>query len=84
MIDSPDTPGGCWANFAAIWSDIRPEHGPGEAVVSGFKELFEDEIVEFGWKDLKGGTQYGYDFLADWVHPRREPPTFQVTSADSF
>ena len=30
VIDSPETPGGCWAHFSHLWSDNTPAHGPGQ------------------------------------------------------
>jgi hypothetical protein len=45
-------------------------------------ELFEGEQVEFAWQELKVSNRFGYDFIADWVHPRREPPAFRVTPVE--
>jgi cold shock protein len=78
VIDCADTPGGCWANFAAIWSDIKPTAGPGESVSSGFLELFPGEHVTFAWKELTLSNRFGYEFIASWVHPQRDPPTFRI------
>jgi cold shock CspA family protein len=52
VIDSPDTPGGCWAHFSHLWNDRVPEPGPGEVVEvsGGFREMFEGETVDFDWE----------------------------------
>ncbi|ULN44922.1 cold shock domain-containing protein [Mycolicibacterium goodii] len=49
LIDSADTPGGCFAHFTHI------------ANMSGFRELREGETVEF---EFEPGSQDGYDFRA--------------------
>jgi CspA family cold shock protein len=52
VIDSPDTPGGCWAHFSHLWNDKIPEPGPGEVVEvsGGFRKAFEGETVDFEWE----------------------------------
>jgi CspA family cold shock protein len=82
VIDSPDTPGGCFAHFSHLWSDEMPNAGPGETldVSSGFKELFEGETVDFEWEHTAApGSQDGYSFRATTVHPRnRQAPPHRV------
>jgi cold shock protein len=79
VIDSPETPGGCWAGFGQLWNDYeRPEIGPGEVleISGGFCELFEGETVDFEWERTSApGSQDGYSFRATTVRPHdRRPP----------
>jgi CspA family cold shock protein len=76
VIDSPDTPGGCWANFPVLWDDDTRQTRPGQMAVSGFRELFNGEVVDFAWRAAK--NQYGYTFAATSVYPRgrRAPNTY--------
>jgi CspA family cold shock protein len=74
VIDSLDTPGGCWADFSQLWCVGTPEPGPDEVVrvSSEFLEAFEGEIVDFQWERANQG---GYDFRATTVRVReRQPP----------
>jgi CspA family cold shock protein len=74
VIDSPDTPGGCWVHFSHLWNDGIPQAGPGEVVevTGGYREVFEGETVDFDWETL---GQNGYDFRATSVRPRgRQSP----------
>lgn len=48
VIDSDDTPGGCWAGFS-------------EVQVSGYRSLRPGQRVEF---TLQEGNQDGFDFSA--------------------
>jgi CspA family cold shock protein len=72
VIDSPDTPGGCWAHFSHLWNDALPQAGPDEIieVSGGFRELFEGETVDFEWAQP---GQDGYPFLAVTVRPHHRP-----------
>jgi CspA family cold shock protein len=79
VIDSADTPGGCFAHFSHLWNDYEvPTSGPGEVVEisGGFHELFEGETVEFEWEHTAApGSQDGYSFHATTVRPHgRRPP----------
>jgi cold shock protein len=69
VIDSPDTPGGCWASFSHLWKDNIPEPGPGEVVEiqGGYREAFEGETVDFEWERA---NQDGYTFRATKVRLR--------------
>jgi CspA family cold shock protein len=69
VIDSPDTPGGCWAHFSHLWHEDLPQAGPGEVVEvsGGFRELFVAETVDFQWRTSR---QDGYDYCAVTVLPR--------------
>jgi hypothetical protein len=79
VIDSADTPGGCWAGFGQLWNDYeRPHLDPGEVieVSGGYAEIFEGETVDFEWeRTATPGGQDGYDFRATTVRPHgRRPP----------
>jgi CspA family cold shock protein len=78
VIDSPDTPGGCFAHFSSLWNDDVPTVDPGEVIEisGGFRELFEGETVDFEWERTAApGSQDGYSFRASTVHPHgRRPP----------
>lgn len=52
VIDSPHTPGGCFAHFSNI------------SGVVGFRELVEGESVEFDWEPSPAGGQDGCAFRA--------------------
>lgn len=56
VLDSPDTPGGCWV----YWSTIDG---------TGFRALTAGATVEFGWELAQ---QDGYSFRATRVHPLDE------------
>ncbi|MBC8093874.1 MAG: cold shock domain-containing protein [Pseudonocardia sp.] len=58
VIDSAETPGGCWAHH----SDID---------VAGYRGLRAGQLVELRWE---APGQDGYDFRATWVRPPGEPP----------
>jgi cold shock CspA family protein len=86
VIDSADTPGGCWAGFARVWADSRPTPGPGEHVVTTkFTRLFEGETVDFEWERTSvPGSQDGYSFRATTVRPHgRQPPHSFVAPDES-
>ncbi|WP_101951300.1 hypothetical protein [Mycobacterium sp. 3519A] len=77
VIDSPETPGGCWAHFTHLWNDDEVERGPGEVIEisGGFRELFEGETVDFEWESP---GQDGYSFRATTVRPRGRPAPHRV------
>ncbi len=80
VIDSPDTPGGCWIHFSALWNDIPPA-GPGEVVEvsGGYREAFEGETVDFDWEPTAlPGSQDGYSFRATTAAPRGRPAPHRV------
>ena len=78
VIDSPDTPGGCFAHFSRIWND-KPSPKPGRGdvveVTGGFRGLFNGETVDFEWE--RPG-QDGYSFQATTVRPCGRKPPHQV------
>ncbi|HYO02783.1 MAG TPA: hypothetical protein VET27_13315 [Mycobacterium sp.] len=74
VIDSLDTPAGCWADFSHLCCNGEPEPGAGDVVrVSGkFLEAFEGAPVDFQWERV---GQDGYDFRATTGRVRqRQPP----------
>lgn len=81
VIDSPDTPGGCWVHFTHLWSGLRPELGEHTSleVSGGARNLHESETVDFDWESP---GQDGYSFRAVDVRPRREPPHVTVNQSD--
>jgi CspA family cold shock protein len=58
VIDSPDTPGGCWTHFSAI-------------VMDGNRSLTAGDPVAFTHED---GPQDGYDYRAILVWPSGVEP----------
>jgi CspA family cold shock protein len=72
VLESPDTPDGCFAHFSVLWHEDFPEAEPGEVVhvSSGYKELFAGETVDFDWVP---SHQDGYLFSAVSVWPRGWP-----------
>lgn len=75
VIDSSETPGGCWAFMDTLWKVTRPELQPGEVRESGggFRALVASEEVDFEWECPPGG-QDGYAYRATGVWPRRPAP----------
>lgn len=53
VIDSEDTPGGCWALFA-------------EVLVPGYRALTPGQQVEF---EARVASQEGYEFVAERITP---------------
>jgi len=72
VVESPDTPDGCFAHFSVLWHEDIPEAEPGEVVhvSSGYKELFAGETVDFDWVP---SHQDGYSYSAVAVIPRGRP-----------
>ena len=58
VIDSPATPGGCWAHFSVVR-------------MPGYKHLEPGAHVVFEWEEP---GQYGYDFRAVAVWPEGVEP----------
>jgi CspA family cold shock protein len=58
VIDSPDTPGGCWAHFSSI-------------VMDGYRCLIAGDPVAF---TCEAGPQDGYDYRAVLVWPPGAEP----------
>ena len=55
VIDSPQTPNGCWAHFGVL-------------EMAGYRALTAGQAVEFTWEPAQ---QDGYDFRAVTVRPLR-------------
>jgi CspA family cold shock protein len=53
VLDSADTPGGCWAHYSVI-------------EMSGFHTLGLGDVVRVRFEDVE---QDGYEFRATWVQP---------------
>jgi CspA family cold shock protein len=62
VIDSADTPGGCWAHFSAV-------------LVPGYRALDAGAVVELTW-EARG--QDGYAFRAVEVWPAGQAPVRAV------
>lgn len=56
VLDSPETPGGCWAHFSTLELD-------------GFRTLSPGRQVDLGW-EAPGFEQDGYAYRAVTVVPR--------------
>ncbi len=69
VIDSPDTPGGCWAHFSNV-------------MIPGYKEFTAGELVNLDWEPA---DQDGYRFRALRVWPTGTDPieTPQVAGSSS-
>lgn len=53
ILDSPETPGGCWAHYSAV-------------VMDGYHRLTASQAVSF---EFEPGPQDGYDFRATLIRP---------------
>ncbi len=60
VIDSPDTPGGCWAHFSSVETP-------------GYRKLHAGQRVTL---ELEDAEQDGFAFRARHVGPSDEPPWF--------
>lgn len=58
VVDSPDTPGGCWVHFSAV-------------TVAGYRQLRPGQRVELEWESAR---QDGYDHRAVRVWPAGTQP----------
>lgn len=69
VIDSPSTPGGCWAHFSHV-------------AMTGFRSLQPGQLVELEWEPAQ---QDGYAYRAVRVRPRGLKPLHTpggITPAD--
>ncbi|WP_256980475.1 hypothetical protein [Rhodococcus sp. 14-2496-1d] len=82
VIDSEDTPGGCWSFFSALHPDevIDSRSGTGFDIGGGVSELAVGEQVDFEWEPAV--DQDGYRFRAIRVRPRRETPPWRIQRFD--
>jgi CspA family cold shock protein len=64
VLDSPETPGGCWVHFSMIVTPIVSA-SPGR-VLSEFKTLSPGQVVDLDWETP---GQEGFDFMGSSVQP---------------
>jgi CspA family cold shock protein len=74
VVESADTPGGCWVHVGMLWAITLPPTREHETVnITGSSvDLVEGETVDFEWEQV---PQDGYDYRAISVRPRRDGPT---------
>jgi CspA family cold shock protein len=65
VIDSPDTPGGCWTHFSAIMMD-------------GYRALGDGDTVSF---DYEHAAQDGFGFRALRVWPSGVDPSTELSAS---
>ena len=66
VLESAETPGGCWAHFSVIEAPlIRRLEGGGEAY--GYKTLSAGEVVDLEWEPA---GQDGFAYTAEAVRRR--------------
>jgi CspA family cold shock protein len=71
VIDSPDTPGGCWAHFSSV-------------LVPGYRALTAGQSVTF---DYESAEQDGYHFRAIEVWPADQKPVrsrYEISASDAY
>lgn len=75
VIDSAETPGGCWFHFSTLWHVELPAMGDGETITGkgGYRTVDVGEHVRFEYEEAE---QSGFRFRADSVWPlnRWSPP----------
>lgn len=78
VIDSADTPGGCWTFYSALHPDevINAQPGDSFSISGGIHGLDVGETVDFEWESVI--DQDGYTFRAIKVRPQREIPPWRV------
>ncbi|HEY5855559.1 MAG TPA: hypothetical protein VIW24_16300 [Aldersonia sp.] len=83
VIDSADTPGGCWTFYSALHPDevINAQPGDSFSIGGGIHGLDVGEQVDFEWEPVI--DQDGYKFRAIKVRPRREIPPWRVERIDT-
>ena len=67
VVDSEQTPGGCWAHFSHV-------------AVRGFKSLVPGQAVELEWEQAE---QDGFTYRAVRVWPSGEKPADSEASSES-
>lgn len=74
VVESPDTPGGCWVHVGMLWAITLPPTREHETVhITGSSvDLVVGETVDFEWEQI---PQDGYNYRAISVRPRRDGPT---------
>ncbi|MCW2087214.1 hypothetical protein ACIBM3_15625 [Rhodococcus erythropolis] len=78
VIDSADTPGGCWTFYSALHPDEVIDAQPGDSfkIGGGIHGLVVGEQVDFEWESVI--DQDGHKFRAIKVRPQREIPPWHV------
>ncbi|MDV8015694.1 hypothetical protein R4P70_30695 [Rhodococcus sp. IEGM 1241] len=78
VIESADTPGGCWTFYSALHPDevINAQPGDSFKIDGGIHGLEVGEQVDFEWEPVI--DQDGYKFRAIKVRPQREIPPWRV------
>lgn len=73
VVESSDTPTGCWVHYSNIWTLVHLPLGRGESIqfYGQAANLQVGETVDFDWESAQ---QDGYSFRAVDVRPRRQPP----------
>ncbi|MDF2897839.1 MAG: hypothetical protein K0Q46_4625, partial [Rhodococcus erythropolis] len=82
VIDSADTPGGCWTFFGALHPDevLNAQPGGSFNISGGIGGLVVGERVDFEWEPVL--DEDGYKFRAIKVRPRREIPPWHIERID--
>ena len=65
VLDSPETPGGCWTHCAVI--ETRRVASSHEGEVNEYKSLSEGDVVDLGWETP---GQDGFRYRATGVRKR--------------
>lgn len=65
VLDSPETPGGCWAHYSAIAGPVLASEGG--VAVSQYKTASAGDRVDLEWESF---VQDGYDFRAVVIRQR--------------
>lgn len=74
VLDSRETPGGCWFFYSDLWRSELPKLRPGESIRVGHRAAVVGETVSFDWERVE---QDGYAFRATNVRPERPTPTWR-------
>ncbi|OZF06682.1 hypothetical protein CH300_07735 [Rhodococcus sp. 15-1154-1] len=73
VLDSLDTPGGCWVHVSMLWAITLPPARENESIhITGSSvDAVVGETVDFEWEQVR---QDGYDYRGISVRPRRDGP----------
>ncbi|WP_338886646.1 hypothetical protein [Rhodococcus sovatensis] len=73
VVESADTPGGCWVHLSMLWAITLPPARENEIIhVTGSgATVIVGEIVDFEWEQVR---QDGFDYRGISVRPRRDGP----------
>ena len=82
VLDSTDTPGGCWVHFSAFHGDAIRDLGFGSyRIRGGYAHLVAGETVDFDWEQVT--DQDGYTFRATAARPHRQTGPLVVERASN-